>query len=451
MQSCHNLAFEKALSKIVYRLAAEPEMDSPEGNCTRPSSSTGFQSQRPERQFWNCSRNIASMSLPSKPKRSEACFRNSRPSPNANQSASKYRADAPRLLYVVTEDWYFLSHRLAMARAARDAGFEVHVATRIIDGGDQIAAEGFIAHDIPFVRGTISPFASLKTILALRKLLRKIEPSIAHHVSLQCTLLGSLAALGRPIAVVNAVTGFGYSFTAGSLRARLLRKTIAPILRLLFGRSHTIALVQNSDDRDELQSIGVEAERIALIAGSGVDTIALHPTPEPTAPITVAFVGRLLEDKGIRTLMDAHRLLRDRGAGIVLLIAGTIDPSNPTSVTGEEMEVWSQEPSLNWLGYVSNISEVWARAHIAVLPSRREGLPLSLLEAAACGRPMIATDVPGCREVVIDGKTGVLIPVDDPEALTAAIGNMAGSAALRARYGAAARELAITQFFPLKR
>ncbi len=326
-----------------------------------------------------------------------------------------------RLLFVVTEDWYFLSHRLPMARAARAAGFEVHVATRIVDGGPQIAAEGFIAHPVPFGRGSLSPRIVLRTILALRKLRREVNPSIVHHVSLQCTVLGSLAAIGRSAASVNAITGFGYTFTTGGLKAKLLRPMMSFLLRVLLNHGNTTALVQNPDDRDELRSIGIAAERIALIPGSGVDTNKLHPLPEPTEPIVLAFVGRLLDDKGIRTLIGAHRILRKQGSNIALLIAGTPDPANPTTVSEQEAEAWGREPGVTWLGHVTDILGLWARAHIAVLPSRREGLPMSLLEAAACGRPMIATNVPGCREVVVHNQTGVLVPTDDAAALAAAI------------------------------
>jgi glycosyltransferase involved in cell wall biosynthesis len=168
--------------------------------------------------------------------------------------------------------------------------------------------------------------------------------------------------------------------------------------------------------------------------------------PEPAGPITVAFVGRLLADKGIRTLIRAHALLRQRGSKVELLIAGTPDPANPASVSEQEASGWRQQPGITWLGHVEDISTVWARAHIAVLPSRREGLPMSLLEAAACGRPMIATDVPGCREIVRPGETGLLVPFDDDRALADAIERLAQSPEQRERFGAAARSLVVERF-----
>jgi glycosyltransferase involved in cell wall biosynthesis len=193
-------------------------------------------------------------------------------------------------------------------------------------------------------------------------------------------------------------------------------------------------------------SLGIAPEHIVLIPGSGVDIKTLQPLPEPHGAPTVAFVGRLLKDKGIHTLIRAHRLLRQRNSNAQLLIAGTPDPANPASVSQTEAAGWGREPGITWLGHVDDIGALWARAHIAVLPSRREGLPKSLLEAAACGRPMIAADVPGCREIVIPDETGLLVPFDDAAALADAIDTLAAAPDLRARYGAAARKLAVERF-----
>ena len=355
-------------------------------------------------------------------------------------------ASAPRLLYVVSEDWYFLSHRLPMARAARDSGYEVHVATRVVDGAEAIEAEGLRLHSIPFARGRVGPLAALRTIAALRRIHRNVRPNLAHHVALQAAVLGSLAAIGRRTACVNALTGFGFTFISENIKARLLKPLIVFLLRFLCMRGKNVALVQNPDDRDALLSLGIAAGHIALIPGSGVDVERLQPLAEPAGTPTVAFVGRLLEDKGIRPLVAAIRLLQDRGTAINLLIAGDMDPANPSSVKASELDDWIRSPGITWAGHVKDISAIWAKSHIGALPSRREGLPKALLEAAACGRPMVATDVPGCREVVIADRTGLLVPLDDSNALADAIGKLAASASLRARYGAAARDLAVEKF-----
>jgi glycosyltransferase involved in cell wall biosynthesis len=353
---------------------------------------------------------------------------------------------APRLIYVVTEDWYFLSHRLPMARAARAAGFEVHVATNVGDDADEIRDEGFVLHPVRFVRGRLSLVRTLGTILALRKVYREVNPAIVHLVAMQPTVLGIVAAFARRFVSIYAITGLGYAFIANSDKTRTLRRGIRAVLRYGLNRRRAIGLVQNPDDREVLVGLGVKADHIELIPGSGIDADRLRPIPEPEGQVTLAFVGRMLDDKGVRTLMAAHRLLRRSNVPCALLLAGMPDPANPASIPQTEMASFGREPGVTWLGQVADIATVWRRAHIAVLPSRREGLPKSLLEAAACGRPLIATDVPGCREIVVNEKTGLLVPVDDPEALAAAIARLVRSSQQRIRLGVAARRLVDERF-----
>jgi len=355
-------------------------------------------------------------------------------------------ANSPRrLLYVVNEDWAFLLNRLPMARAARKAGFEVHVATRVNDGARAIEAEGFTLHPIPLQRGGISPLSAIPAILALRKITRRIKPDIAHHSGLQCCVFGSIAALGKPFPYVSALTGMGYVFTSATWRTRLLRTILKWLLPPILNRPGDVVLVQNPDDRAALADLGIKKERIVLIPGSGVDTDALQPLPEPDGPITYGFAGRLLTDKGIRALVAAHDIVRAQGLQANLLIAGNPDPANPASVSVEEVNEWTRRLGITWLGHVKDISSLWKRCHFAILPSHREGLPGSLMEAAACARAMIATDAPGCREIVIDDQTGLLVPIEDPQALAQAIVKLATSPDLRARYGNAARELVVSK------
>jgi glycosyltransferase involved in cell wall biosynthesis len=348
-----------------------------------------------------------------------------------------------RLLYVVNEDWAFLLNRLPMARAARRAGFEVHVATRVNDGARAIEAEGFTLHPIPLQRGGISPLSAIPAILALRQITRRIKPDIAHHSGLQCCVYGSIAAFGEKFSYISAMTGMGYVYTSATLRTRLLRAILKWLLPLLLDRPGDVVLVQNPDDRAALVNLGIRREHIVLIAGSGVDTDALQPLPEPDGPITYGFAGRLLTDKGIRALVAAHDIARRQGLETNLLIAGNPDPANPASVSVQEVNEWTKCPGITWLGHVKDISTLWKRCHFAILPSHREGLPGSLMEAAACGRAMIATDAPGCREIVIEDQTGLLVPIEDPQALAQAIVKLATSPELRTRYGKAARQLVV--------
>ena len=352
-----------------------------------------------------------------------------------------------RLLYVVTEDWYFLLHRLPMARAARDAGFEVHLATRVQAGRAAIEAEGITLHPVSFLRGRINPFAALRTVMALRRLRRRLNPAVTHHVSLQSAVLGGLAAIGLPGARLYALTGLGHVFVAQDMWSRCLSGAIGRMMRFLFNEPRSVVLVENPDNAGRLAALGVDPKRISVILGSGVDVERLRPTPGPEGPPKVAFVGRLIEVKGIRTLVEAIRKLRGRGSDVELLVAGSADPSNPGSIPADEIAGWGRQSGVTLLGRVDDIPALWAKAAIAVLPSQGgEGVPMSLLEAAACGRPLIATDVPGCREITRPGETGILVPVNDATALADAIETLAHSSALRAQYGAAARQLAVAKF-----
>src|SRR5579872_2032253 len=350
-----------------------------------------------------------------------------------------------KLLYVVNEDWAFLLNRLPMARAAKKAGFEVHVATRVDSDAAAIEAEGFTLHPIPLQRGGTSPLSAMRAILALRHITARIRPDIAHHSGLQCCVFGSIAARGRTFPYVSALTGMGYVFTSATWRTRLLRAILKSLLPLLLDQPDDVVLVQNPDDRAALAALGISEKRIVLIPGSGVNTDTLQPLPEPDGPITYGFAGRLLTDKGIRALVAAHDIVRRQGLETNLLIAGNPDPANPASVSAQEVKEWTTRPGITWLGHVKDISSLWKRCHFAILPSHREGLPGSLMEAAACARALIATDAPGCREIVIDDQTGLLVPIEDPEALARAIVKLASSTELRARYARAARELVVSK------
>jgi glycosyltransferase involved in cell wall biosynthesis len=332
-------------------------------------------------------------------------------------------------------------HRLPMARAARDAGYEVHVATNVNKGAAAIAAEGFTLHPIPFRRGGLSPSSAWPVVRGIRAVEREVKPDVVHHSGLQASVLGSLATLGSDVPVINAITGLGYIFTSTTWRSRLLKQAMVWLLPRLMNRRSSCVLVQNPDDRNALRALGVEDDRFALIPGSGVDTDRFQPLPEPAGPITFGFAGRLLTDKGVRALVAAHRRLRGEGHDYDLLIAGNPDPANPASVTESELAQWRTEPGITLLGHIDDITALWRRCHIAVLPSHREGLPVSLLEAAACGRPLVSTDAPGCREIALHEQTGLVVAIEDVPALAQAMLQLAQSPVLRALYGGAARKL----------
>lgn len=357
---------------------------------------------------------------------------------------------ARKILYLVSEDWYFVSHRLPMARAAKRAGYEVHVATRIEECGDEIAREGFVLHPIHWRRGSVHPVRLLAAVLETRRIYRQVQPDLVHHVAVVPAVVGSLATLGLPMVRLNALAGLGFAFTSDTAKARVVRPFARLLLGWLLRRPKTTVLVQNPDDYAVVIALGLPKESIALIAGSGVDTDELVALPEPAGAFTIAFVGRLLDDKGVQPLVRAHGLLNARGPAVQTLLAGERDPLNPASIPERVLDEWRHVTNLRLLGHIDDIRAVWAQSHVAVLPSRREGLPKSLLEAAACGRPLIATDVPGCREIAREGINALLIPPDDFEALAKAIETLMNDRDLRVRFGKASRQIAVGEYSSLR-
>jgi glycosyltransferase involved in cell wall biosynthesis len=354
---------------------------------------------------------------------------------------------AARLLYVVTEDWYFLSHRLPMARAAKEAGYEVHVATRFGKDREAIEKEGFVPHALSWQRGSLSGWHSLKGVWELRGLLREIDPAILHNISLKPVLLGCVAALGLPrLYVVNSLTGLGTLFIGNHGASSYTRSLVRSALKSLLARKRSRTVVQNPDDRRFVLELGVPENGVVTIPGSGVDLEHFTPLPAPPPPITAAYAGRMLADKGVLTLIQAYSLATSRGVPLQLLLAGDTDKENPGSLAPEQLREFASAFGIRWLGHVTDIREVWEKAHFAVLASFREGLPKSLLEAAACGRPMVATDTPGCREIAVAGETALTVPVDDAPALAEAMTKMAGDAEMRASFGKAARALVEAKF-----
>ncbi len=359
-----------------------------------------------------------------------------------------------KLLFLVTEDWYFCSHRLPVARAARDAGFAVVVATRVREHGEQIRDEGFALCPISWRRRGDGLSGALRAIAAIIRLYRAERPDLLHHVALKPVLFGALArrlAFARSRhapAAVNSLMGLGSGFTATTVAARLRRPLLSLALRLAARSDRDWVVVQNPEDRAALVALGIDPARIVLIRGSGVDVGHFVPLSEPDeCAVTVALVSRMLRDKGVFEAAAAIRRLRARGLNIELLFAGPTDSDNSNSLTAEELNSLAAEPGIQWLGAVADVRAVWRRASIAVLPSTYgEGVPKALLEAAACSRPLIAADVPGCREAVRHGETGLLVPPHDIDALTEAIAALAVDPLRRAQMGQAARALIERQF-----
>ena len=352
-----------------------------------------------------------------------------------------------RLLYLVSEDWYFLSHRLPMARAARDAGHEVHVATRVANGAAAIRAEGFELHPLNWRRGSTNPLAFLQAVMAARSVYRALAPDLVHQIALWPAIVGSLAGVGLPGVRLSALAGLGFAFTSDSPKARAVRVVLAAAAAPSPGRpaDRRPGAESGRPSGDGRASVSTRPEYFLFPAPASTATRCSRcPKPADWSRSPTSAVCSLT--RACANWRRAHALLTARGVNVRLLIAGSADPANPGSIPPEEIESWRARPGIELLGHIADIRQVWAEAHIAVLPSRREGLPKSLLEAAACGRPIVATDVPGCREIAHAGVNALLVPPDDAVALADAVARLAADPELRARFGRAGRQLVEDKF-----
>ncbi len=351
------------------------------------------------------------------------------------------------IVYLVTEDWYFWSHRLPFAQAARDAGASIIVACRYSEHRDRIAAEGFRAYDIPFDRSGLNPIRDIGTLRAIAALYREVRPDLVHHVAMKPVLYGGIiAARQRVPCVVNAMAGLGFLFISRGAMTTIIRNFIERAFRYLNNRPNSTLIVQNGDDADLFTDrIGVARDRIRIIRGSGVDTDRFTQSPEPPGTPVAACISRMLWDKGIGELVDAARILKERGVGLTVRLVGPTD-ANPASIPAATLASWQQDGIVDVAGPSNDVAGIYADAHIAVLPSYREGLPKSLLEGAACGRPVVATDVPGCREICVDGESGIRVPVRSVEPLADALERLATDADLRRTLGTGARALVERSF-----
>jgi glycosyltransferase involved in cell wall biosynthesis len=338
-----------------------------------------------------------------------------------------------RVLYFVTEDWFFCSHFLDRALAARAVGYEVMVLTRVGEHGERIRSAGLSLFPLDLRRRGLNPFAELATVMKVRGVYRKLKPDLVHHVALKPILYGSLAArLSSVPRLVNAPVGMGFVFSSASWLARVLRPLVGFALRALLNPPGSRVVFENPDDLGAAVRKGlVRREDAVLIRGAGVDLERFRPRPEPEGPPRVVLVARMLWDKGVGEFVEAARTLKARGVAARFLLVGAPDRENPAAIEVARLEAWQAEGIIEWWGPRSDVDRILADSHIACLPSYREGLPKSLLEALAAGRPIVATDVPGCREAVRNGQNGFLVPSHDAVALAKALEVLIGDGALR--------------------
>ncbi len=355
----------------------------------------------------------------------------------------------PKLLYVVTEDWLFCLHRLDLAKAAMNNGFDVLVATKVDKHADEIIEAGVKLFPLPFTRGLQNPFREIRVILQLVKLYRQEKPDIVHHVALKSIMYGSLGVIFAKVpAVVNSVTGLGHVFSGKTLAITFSCQFLKQVFRFMLPRKNSIVIFQNSDDQEYfLAQKMATANQSKLIEGSGVNIERFIPSPEASGKPVVLLASRMLWEKGVEFFIQASRYLKQKHVSADFVLAGMIDAQNPDGIPEVQLKNWEREGVIQWWGCRDDMPEVFAKTHIVVLPTfYGEGVPKTLLEAGACGKPIVATDVPGCREVVKNNVNGFLVSPKNFEELAKAIEILLSDAELRRQFGEKGREIVVNDF-----
>ena len=356
----------------------------------------------------------------------------------------RFNTVSKRLLFVVNAPEFFLSHRLPLALSAREMGYDVHVATAAGEAVVDIVRQGFVHHVVPLSRSGRGPVRELASLVALWRLFHALRPAIVHLVTIKPVLYGGLIArfTGVP-AMVAAISGLGTLFVSGGGAQCLVKG----LYRLALRHPNSAVIFQNMDDCGILKRMGaVRANQVRLIRGSGVALIDYPYLPEPEGKPVVTMAARLLRDKGVAEFVEAAKILHKNDMSVEFRLIGSPDPDNPTSVSDADLAKWRADGHVQLLGFRDDIARQYAKSNLVCLPSYREGLPKSLVEAAACGRAVVTTDMPGCRDAIKPGKSGVLVPARDAVALADAIQNLVEDGEQRRAMGRAGRELAECEF-----
>lgn len=351
-----------------------------------------------------------------------------------------------KILLFANTDWYIYNFRLSLARELRNRGHEVVLLSPPGDFYKFLQADGFRWIPFPLGRQSTQPLSELQTIWQLIRLYYRLRPDIVHHFTIKPVIYGSLAAhILRIPGIINSITGLGHLFIDTAARTRILRTIVKVLYQISLRR--TQAIFENPEDRDIfIQNRLLKAEQSHLILGTGVDVEKFQPTARSNGTPVVLFSSRMLVTKGLPEFIEATRLLKRKGIKARFAIAGRTDPGNPASILQEQIDAWKDSGLLEWWGWQDDMPATLAQADIFCLPSYREGVPNSLLEAAASGLPIVTTDVPGCRDVVTHGLNGLLVPVRNTPVLADAIETLLSDASLRYQMGLAGRQIAMNKF-----
>lgn len=361
------------------------------------------------------------------------------------------QADKGILLFVVDNAELFLSHRLPIALTALNSGYEVHVAAPLNFAAEQlIESYSIVFHRLSMTPEKFSVFSELKTFFSLHRIIKEVKPDLLHLITLKPTLYGSvIARMNNVPAVVATITGTRKIRLAPETeKANLRQKYIRRLYGYGFKHPNLRVTFQNKDDRDMFLDMELITKRqIALIRGTGVNMQQFHPMQEiiGTLPL-VLLASRMRWDKGVGEFVEAARQLKDAGAQARFVLVGGIDPGHTNAIPEEQLQKWHNTGMVEWWGGKNDMLIVFAQAHIVCLPSYREGLPKILIEAAACGKPIVATDVSGCREIVENGENGLLVPIRNVEYLAIALNRLLSNPELRSKMGVAGRQKVVAEF-----
>jgi len=353
-----------------------------------------------------------------------------------------------RLLFIVNVDWFFLSHRLPIAVEAVNQGYEVHIATTVTDKHSLLESTGMTVHPLNLHRSMSGIVPVIAEFMEILSLLRKVMPDIIHLITIKPVLLGGIAARMASVpAVVSAISGLGFVFVKSGVFAGVRRKVISFLYHLALGHPNQKVIFQNVDDQYQLSKLAVfSKERTILIHGSGVDLSLYNMQPLPEGVPTILLAARLLGDKGVREFVHAAELVNSSELRARFVLVGEVDPLNPASIQQSELDSWEEDGVVELWGYRDDMAQVLSSATIVVLPSYREGFPKVLIESAACGRTVVTTDVPGCRDAIEDGVTGLLVPVRNADAIANAVLALLEDPDLCRAMGAAGRKRAEEMF-----
>ena len=353
-----------------------------------------------------------------------------------------------KLHFVVNEDWGFISHFYERALAAQSAGYSIGISAHLGEKQNVLREAGFALYPHNISRSGTNPLVEIRNLFAMVKVFRKSKPDIVHLIALKSIVIGAIAArIYGKADVVCAPIGMGYLFSSSDRRARFLQPIIRLILRRILNLKNTHVIIENDEDCASLVSGKfVKASNIQVIKGAGVDLSLYQATPENRDTQVVTMFARVLRDKGVLDFVEAANIVHKQFPKAVFQLVGDCDPGNPTSFSEHEVRSWESAGSITWLGYRTDVPALLASSNIVCLPSYREGLPKTLIEACAAQRAIVATDVTGCREVVNHGSNGLLVPVRSPEQLATAISQLLGDPVQRATFGKNGRLRAENEF-----